>query len=186
MSLPGYIGLFYRTDSYKQSDRVFKERIYKTNHNRPERDLLQYINMQMTARFLILGGFQNQDPELTAQIRRLQQTCPDVLDRLLPHRERDHAAIMALGEDDDTSAEPEPIRGFQVNSEPGHVAVKVRMMLSVKFVREALSLPTRGEHMPQKLSIGVTTAFEQDLRIPAVSAFRQVRIKWWKEISYTG
>ena len=137
--------------------------------------------MQMTARSLILSGFRNQDPAITAQVRRIKQACPGLLDRLLPHRDRDRTEIIALGEEEDVSAEHEPIRGFQVNDELGHNAVKVRMMLSLRYVS-----PTRGENMTQKLRAGVTAAFELDLDIPIVKAFRQVPIKWWKEISFNG
>ena len=170
----------------EQEHKVFKERIYKTNHNRPERDLLRHINMQMTARFLILGGFRSQDPALTAQVRRIKQACPGLLDRLLPPGDRNRAEALALGEEEDASEEPLPVRGFQVTDEPGHDAVKVRMMLSLTYVREQLGLPTRGENMTQKLRALVTAAFELDLDMPIVTAFQKVPIKWWKEISFNG
>ena len=143
--------------------------------------------MNMTAKFLIMGGFQHSDPALTQQIQRINQACPGLFDRLLPQADRTRIERLALqdGADDIEVPDADLANAYHINDEPGHTSVKARMKLQQHFVRDTLHLPTRGngEHM-QSVKNKITTAFDEELNRPNVTFFVRVPMKWWKEISF--
>jgi hypothetical protein len=113
--LPSNVNVLIGEAQHKE----FKAMVYNTNKQNPERDLLQRINMELTSRLVLQGGFQTDEPLVTQQMLSIGDQCPSMFERMLPRLERADTL------DDDTAEE------MGIMSDTSHIHVKCRMRLQV-------------------------------------------------------
>lgn len=157
-------------------NRQLKKEIYQTNHNHPERDLLQRLNLQITVRLLIDGAFESTHASITAQFRALRATCPHLFDNLLPRSDRLQQAI-DLGD--------EACQSVQQDNTHRNVALYSRIQAT--YCKNILNLPTRSTHLSwdhSRYRIMLSSAYERDYMRPNVSTFGSRPIKYWKRIAF--
>lgn len=73
----------------KGAYRRLKDLITKTNYINLEEDLITRQSITITARLVLQGTYKADYPELTIQIRRIQQTNPKLLNTVLLRSKRD-------------------------------------------------------------------------------------------------
>jgi hypothetical protein len=149
--------------------RDFKDQIYNTNYQNPERDLLQQQGFEMSVRLLLQGGYPD-FPELSEQMSRLHRTNPQLFDGILPRSEKASADIDAVTD------------GAHPRSDPNHTGVLVGDRILGYHCRDFLKLPTSGSNLDIAFEQDLTATFSRTYAVTA-SAFDKP-ISWWKRFSF--
>ncbi|KAI9749068.1 MAG: hypothetical protein M4579_007019 [Chaenotheca gracillima] len=153
--------------------RFFKKIIYQSNHKNPEKMLLGRECLQQTIRFLLAGSHTLTEPDLTSQMRRLHQACPNVFRSILPPSEY-------MWEDADESSIP-------LFADNEHLDPAAQGCISMKFARETLGLPIRMtlDNISDTFARSLIQAYALDYNMPFAVELGRLPLQWCKKLSFT-
>lgn len=135
--------------------------------------MLDFENVQQTARLLLLDLFAISELELTRTFKKLREECPTLFKRFLPRS--DH-----VDEDVDDDDSYMLIMGDKYHSKP---AVSGR--IKPTYCREQLSLPIRGSALPVPFQTMLRLAYKTDYDLPHLTHYGNASISWSKKLSFT-
>ena len=148
-------------------------KIFHTNFQNAERDLLFAENLRQVVRLTLGNAFSGPYPELTTVLQGIAATCPRLLNSVLPRSEQFEFA--AVNEDEDESL---------VVQDAGHKNPTVIGCIQAKYCRETLKLPTRSNNMPDNFRRALSSAYGS-YDMPNIVQFRNSNFQWCKKFTFT-
>jgi hypothetical protein len=143
-----------------------------SNGHRIDYDLMRRHNVALTYRLLQAGAFEDTDPELTAIIRKLHDTCPFLFKRIIPA--------------EDTAEEDNKGDDYGVAGDANHLNPKASFCLKAQFVREHMDLPTnfRQLNVSHPFTSLLIQAYGEEYSCRHIFDLGRAGVKWYKTISY--
>ena len=160
-------------------DRLYKAKIYKTNHKDPEANLFAAENFMLTCRLIISGAFGNDEPELTGMFTFLIDRCPSLMG-LFPRADNVDAVVAAaLDEQESDSDRAESNLG---TIDEQHRNPRVMHRIAPKACSQ-LGLPNRLREVSQSWKSKVQESLRRDYHKNIILTGSGV-IRWWKNTGF--
>ena len=148
-------------------------KIFHTNFQNAERDLLFAENLRQVVRLILANAFRGPYPELTTVLQDIAATCPRLLNSVRPKSEQFEFA--AVDEDEDESL---------VVQDVGHKNPSVIGCIQAKYCHETLKLPTLSSNMPVDFPRALPSAYGS-YDMPDIVRFRNSSFQWCKKFTFT-
>jgi hypothetical protein len=153
---------------------LYKNFITNTNHQNPEKDLLDFEVLMQTVRLVGIDAFKHDDPEITDMIQRLIASAPTLFSSLVPH---EAAVVDASNKDLD-----DPSVSLKIVDDNSHHRTRATIRLKAMHCKSVLGLPIIDKDISamQDFHTKLTTAYkaEYDMNIVVLPSNNPVR--WWK------
>jgi hypothetical protein len=172
------------------SSREMKSKVYQTNLKDPERALLNMINVRMTTRFALRGGFP-EDPELCTQLKRIYNECPALFGNALTLSDRQQ-----VNSEDHIANDPSQELYLRFGTDQGHENILVRCPIRWEMIRSIRHGINDGDYLPRwpkrEASIrflnSLRQAYQIDYNISGILSLRahnSTLLQWAQQISFT-
>ncbi|KAN0070277.1 hypothetical protein V8E54_011858 [Elaphomyces granulatus] len=155
------------------TDRYYKMKIFHTNFQNAERDLLFAENLRQVVRLILANAFRGPYPELTTVLQDIAATCPRLLNSVRPKSEQ--FKFSAVGEDEDESL---------VVQDVGHKNPSVIGCIQAKYCHETFKLPTLSNNMPDDFRRALLSTYGS-YDMPDIVRFRNSSFQWCKKFTFT-
>lgn len=132
--------------------------MYQTNYGNIEKVMLMKYNFSLSLRLALRNGFLDEDPELTAELKTIYKTCPDLFSRALSHADKNDLHSMFVEDEFE-------LEGFGVNSPHGRLsAVSAINKIEQKNVKKFPPSPLNNNKPLPDRNSRMTPAMRQLLR----------------------
>lgn len=159
-----YIGLYYNQTIYELGNasnanvlisefkyKEFKDWIYNTNYNNPERNLLRQQSFQIAIRLIVQNGYPNFH-NITKKIKDIQKECPKLFNTLLLRLEQSSQKV----------TEADDLETSYLICPPRYTNVATSKRIQDTYCRDFLALPIRINKVDQGLKQKISGVYRKD------------------------